>query len=87
MNLTKDKHIPWVTIIVITYNSSKYIHETLECAKSQTCTNIELIVSDDCSKDTVVDPARNWIDENKERLGRIELITIEKNTGVPAKCN
>ena len=41
---TEDKLKPLVSIIVITYNSSKYVLETLESAKAQTYQNIELIV-------------------------------------------
>ena len=40
---------PFVTIIALTYNSSKYVLETLESIKSQTYKNIELIITDDCS--------------------------------------
>ena len=38
---------PLVSINITTYNSSKFIIETLESAKMQTYQNIELIVSDD----------------------------------------
>jgi len=78
---------PLVSIIVITYNSAKYVLETLESAKAQTYQNIELIVSDDCSTDDTVEICRNWIKENEERFVRTELITVEKNTGIPANCN
>ena len=44
-----------VSIVIITYNSSRYIIETLESIKSQTYNEIELIVSDDCSEDNTVD--------------------------------
>ena len=78
---------PLVSIIVITYNSSKYVLETLESAKAQTYQNIELIVSDDCSTDNTVEICREWIEKNKKRFLRTELITSEKNTGIPANCN
>ncbi len=81
------KDNPLVSIIVITYNSSKFVLETLESAKRQTYANIELIVSDDCSVDNTVEICRAWIDENKERFIRTELITAKRNTGITANCN
>ena len=78
---------PLVSVPVITYNSSKYVLETLESIKAQTYQNIELVVSDDCSTDNTVEICRKWIDENKERFVRTELITSEKNTGVSANGN
>lgn len=76
-----------VSIIVITYNSSRYVLETLESAKAQTYHNIELIVSDDCSADNTVEICREWMEENKERFVRTDLITVEKNTGIAPNCN
>ena len=81
------KEYPLVSIIVVTYNSAKYVLETLESAKAQTYQNIELIVSDDCSTDNTVEICRKWIEENKTRFVRNKLITVEKNTGIPANCN
>jgi len=78
---------PLVSIIVITYNSGKYVLETLESAKAQTYRNIELIVSDDGSVDNTVEICRNWINVNKDRFVRTELITYPVNTGIPANCN
>lgn len=76
-----------VSIIVVTYNSSEYVLETLESAKAQTYQNIELIISDDCSKDNTVEVCQMWLDKNKDRFVRVELITSEKNTGIPANSN
>lgn len=45
---------PLVSVVVITYNSSKYIVETLNSVKKQTYKNIELIITDDCSTDNTV---------------------------------
>ena len=78
---------PLVSIIVITYNSAKYVLETLESAKAQSYQNIELIVSDDCSTDDTVEICRDWIKENEERFVRTELITAEMNTGIGNNCN
>lgn len=80
-------HTPLVSIIVITYNSAKYVLETLESAKNQTYQNIELIISDDCSQDNTIDICRKWLTENKYRFVNSRLITVEQNTGIPANCN
>lgn len=71
---------PLVSIIVITYNSAKYVLETLESAKAQTYQNIKLIVSDDCSTDNKIEICRKWLEKNKGRFVRTELITVEQNT-------
>ncbi len=79
--------LPLVSIIVITYNSSKYVLETLESAKAQTYQNIELIISDDGSQDQTVELCERWLADNKERFVHSRIITVEKNTGIPANCN
>jgi glycosyltransferase involved in cell wall biosynthesis len=86
MDLIKPQD-PLVSIIVITYNSSKYIIETLESAKQQTYQNIELIVTDDCSSDNTVSICKKWIEENKERFVQAQLLTVEQNTGIPKNAN
>lgn len=78
---------PLVSIIVITYNSSKYVIETLESAKAQTYQNVELIVSDDCSTDDTIKICGEWIEKNKNRFIKAKLIESEKNTGISANCN
>jgi alpha-1,3-rhamnosyltransferase len=78
---------PLVSIIVITYNSSKYVLETLESAKAQTYQNIELIITDDCSTDNTVELCSNWLSVNKQRFVDTEIVTSPQNTGIPANCN
>jgi alpha-1,3-rhamnosyltransferase len=87
MNQTINADHPLVSIIVITYNSSRTVLETLESAKAQTYRNIELIISDDCSKDDTVEVCRKWLEENKETFVRTKVITVPANTGIPANCN
>lgn len=76
-----------VSVRVVSYNAETTIIETLESIKNQTYQNIELIVSDDCSKDNTVRVARTWIEQNKSRFVRTELLTVPKNTGVCANMN
>lgn len=84
MNIEEQK---LVSIIVITYNSSAFVLETLESVRAQTWTNLELIISDDGSTDNTVSLCEQWIKENGSRFVRTRLITVEKNTGIPANCN
>ena len=85
--MSENKDTPLVSIIVITYNSSKYVLETLESAYNQTYQNIELIISDDCSTDDTVEVCKKWVDEHKDRFVRSEIITTPVNTGIPVNCN
>ncbi|MBR4497954.1 MAG: glycosyltransferase family 2 protein [Bacteroidales bacterium] len=76
-----------VSVAVITYNSSKYVLETLESIKAQTYQNVELIISDDCSTDNTMQLCKKWCEQNKERFTRIQYVEVEQNTGVSANCN
>lgn len=75
---------PLISVVVITYNSSNTIIETLESISRQSYPNIELIISDDCSKDDTVNKAQNWINSNGVK-GLV--ITAVKNEGIPANVN
>lgn len=78
---------PLVSIVIITYNSERFILETLESIKNQTYENIELIVSDDCSTDKTLEICESWLKESKERFKRIEIIKVQKNSGIIANTN
>lgn len=76
-----------VSIVVFTYNSAKYVLETLESARKQTYSNIELIISDDGSTDDTVNLCRDWLGKWNKRFVRAELLTSLVNTGIPANFN
>ena len=76
------KNKPLVSVVVVTYNDSDFIVETLESIKNQTYPNIELVVSDDGSKDNTVSIIEEWLEINKQYFASVKFLTVEKNTGV-----
>ena len=76
-----------VSVVVVTYNSSEYIIEALESVKAQTYQNIELIISDDGSKDDTVGLCKQWLQKNSGRFDNSELMTSQINTGNTANYN
>lgn len=73
-----------VSIIIISYNHSKYIVENLDSVKNQTYKNIELIVADDASQDNSVEVFDKWLQENNYPARKIYHQT---NTGLAATLN
>lgn len=78
---------PLVSIVVITYNSSKYVLDTLQSAYNQTYNNIELIISDDCSTDDTINIIEKWLIEYNDRFIECKLLKASQNTGVAPNCN
>ena len=76
---------PLVSVIVITYNSAEFVLETLQSIKNQSYQNLELIITDDYSKDSTVDICSNWCLEND--FSNFKIITSQKNLGIPSNCN
>lgn len=79
--MAEDKS-PLVSIYTLTYNSSKTILDTLESIYRVNYPNIELIVSDDKSKDNTIEVVRDWVESHRDRFKRIEVLTVPQNTGV-----
>lgn len=78
-----------ISVPVLTYNAAEFVEDTLESIFNQTYQNIQLIVSDDCSKDATVEIVEKWCSQPrvKERFVDIKITTVPKNTGVSANCN
>lgn len=88
MSLASDSNLPLVSIIVITYNSSPYIIETLESIKKQSYQKIELIISDDFSKDNTVELVSSWL-SHKEHVSALVSYKFVKNSinlGISGNC-
>lgn len=66
-----------VSIITPSYNSSKFVCETIESVLAQTYANWEMIIVDDASQDNSVDIIENFVKVDS----RITLIKLDKNVG------
>ncbi|MCA0932654.1 glycosyltransferase [Lutimonas saemankumensis] len=78
---------PLASVIVITYNSEKYVLETLESTKNQTYKNIELIISDDCSSDRTIDICESWLKKNKSHFRNSMILKSSENLGTVKNMN
>jgi len=74
-----------VSIIVPVYNAEKYICETVECVRKQTYENWELLLVEDCSKDSTVAVLQEYLEKVKD--ARVRLIRQEKNNGAARSRN
>ncbi len=72
---------PLISVILPTYNGEKYIAETLESVLNQTHKNLEIIITDDCSKDKTVEIIKSYND------ARIKLYENENNLGIANNTN
>jgi len=70
-----------VSIIMPSYNTAKFIEETVNSVLNQTYTNWELIIVDDCSTDNTDEVVSQFNDE------RIKYIKNEKNSGAAISRN
>jgi glycosyltransferase involved in cell wall biosynthesis len=65
------------------YNSEKYISESIESVRSQTYSNWELLITDDCSSDNTTNVVESFISNDK----RIKLFALSSNSGAGVARN
>jgi glycosyltransferase involved in cell wall biosynthesis len=70
-----------VSIILPTYNGSKYIRQSIDSCLNQTYKNIELIVVDDCSTDDTAAIVKSYKNE------RVKYLRHETNRSLPIALN
>lgn len=75
--------VPLITIVLPTYNGSRYIRKSIESCLEQTAKDFELIVVNDYSTDNTVD----IINEYCLRDPRVRLINNEFNKKLPLSLN
>lgn len=72
---------PLVSIGIPTYNRPEYLKKALDCAINQTYENLEIIVSDNCSKNPEVEKICREYSQNDSR---VRYFRQEKNIGMAA---
>ncbi len=55
------EHKPLVSIVIPNYNHSVYLDQAIQSALSQTYSNIEVIINDNCSTDASIKVARQYL--------------------------
>ena len=78
-----EQERPLVSVIMPAYNAEKYISEAIQSVISQTYTNWELFVLDDCSTDGTAEIAEGFANADS----RIRLLRNPQNLGVARTRN
>lgn len=86
---TKSKLQKLISVVVITYNSSSFVEQTLDSVYRQNYENIELIISDDCSSDDTETICKKWIEHVNayERFAEVKFVKTPTNGGICANYN
>ena len=77
MSKNLQMNTPLISVLMTAYNREKYIAEAIESVLASTYQDFELIIVDDCSKDSTVDIAKSY--EAKD--SRIKVYINETNLG------
>lgn len=72
---------PQISVVMIAYNMSKYIGESIRSILAQNYTDFELLILDDCSTDNTGSIVTAFTDE------RVKYHRAEKNQGIPYMRN
>ena len=70
-----------VSIITPSYNTARFLRETIESVRAQTYTNWEMLIVDDCSTDETDDVVASFADS------RIRYFKNERNSGAAVSRN
>lgn len=72
---------PLVSVIMPAYNCVEFIKESIESVLNQTYTNLELVITDDCSTDATLEEIKKIHDP------RIKLFKLDTNSGAAIARN
>ncbi len=74
---------PLVSIITPVYNAERFLEDTIKSVQKQSYKNWELVLVDDCSKDS----SSEIIEKFQNSDDRIRYIKLEKNSGAAISRN
>ncbi len=71
-----DTSFPMVSVLMTAYNRENFIEDAIKSVLASTYNNFELIIVDDCSRDSTVNIIQKFLNDN-----RVKLFINEKNLG------
>ena len=75
---------PLVSVLCPTYNAEKFIKATLDSMAKQSYSNMEIVISDDCSTDSTLDIIQDYL---KNSQLNVVLNVNPVNLGITPNCN
>lgn len=75
-----------ISVIIPIYNAELYIEDALNSVFSQTYSDVECILVDDCGSDSSMDII-NWMIADSAHKDKVRIIRQEKNSGPAAARN
>jgi teichuronic acid biosynthesis glycosyltransferase TuaG len=81
--MIEKKNNELISIVLPSYNSSKYISITIDSVLNQEYSNWELIITDDCSTDNTLE----ILNEYAQKENRIKIYKLEINSGAAMARN
>jgi len=81
LKLRMDVLPPAASVVMTTYNGSRYVRETIESILNQSFKDFEFIIIDDCSSDNTVEIVNSYKDN------RIKFFQNQKNLGISRTRN
>lgn len=81
--MQKKLEIPYVSIIMSTFNSEQYLQDAVNSVRDQSFPDWELLITDDASDDDTLKQLISFSAEDK----RIKYFSLEKNSGTAVARN
>ena len=85
-NLETSNQKPLATVALFTYNQERYVREAVQSVLSQNYSPIEIIISDDCSKDRTYEIIEEIV-KIYDGPHKVSLSRNSKNIGIPGQIN
>ena len=76
-----------VTVVIPLYNYAHYVSEALDSVWHQTVPILDLVIVDDCSADSSLTVANEWLQRHAARFNRIVLVRNLNNSGLSLTRN
>ena len=82
MNTNTEGKMPMITVVLPSYNSMRYIAETMETVLNQTYQDFEVLVVNDGS----TDGTPNWVDQLSQREPKVRMVSQANQGLAGARC-